>query len=298
MWIVYHVFPAVLAVSAGICLYISLCKLCETRTSWRRASALIAALAALFMLDLCSMWTLFMMHLCVFLRIAWLSDLHYPTSADAGALRQLVRRISDEQPDVIILGGDIVDEHTSAAQMEEAFDELGKLRSSLGIYYIYGNHDCARYADQPAYSEEQLERAIARQGIEILCDERVLLRDDVMLVGRDDRTHAQGSRAAAEELMGDEDVCHILLDHRPLQLAENAAAGYDLQLSGHTHDGQIFPIGTLCSLLGLNELEHGTLHADGFSAVVSSGAGTWGYPVRTQGISEYVVIDMKKAADA
>ena len=256
MWIVYHVFPAVLAVSAGICLYISLCKLCETRTSWRRASALIAALAALFMLDLCSMWTLFMMHLCVFLllwllarrlssrrlcwglplscllaaamilggmanardihatrvtienerldedlRIAWLSDLHYPTSADAGALRQLVRRISDEQPDVIILGGDIVDEHTSAAQMEEAFDELGKLRSSLGIYYIYGNHDCARYSDQPAYSEEQLERAIARQGIEILCDERVLLRDDVMLVGRDDRTHAQGSRAAAEELM-------------------------------------------------------------------------------------------------
>ena len=353
MWIVYHVFPAVLAVSAGICLYISLCKLCETRTSWRRASALIAVLAALFMLDLCSVWTLFMMHLCVFLllwllarrlssrrlcwglplscllaaamilggmanardihatrvtieneqldedlRIAWLSDLHYPTSADAGALRQLVRRISDEQPDVIILGGDIVDEHTSAAQMEEAFDELGKLRSSLGIYYIYGNHDCARYSDQPAYSEEQLERAIARQGIEILCDERVLLRDDVMLVGRDDRTQAQGARAAAEELMGDEDVCHILLDHRPLQLAENAAAGYDLQLSGHTHDGQIFPIGTLCSLLGLNELEHGTLHADGFSAVVSSGAGTWGYPVRTQGISEYVVIDMKKAADA
>ena len=141
MWIVYHVFPAVLAVSAGICLYISLCKLCETRTSWRRASALIAAIAALFMLDLCSVWTLFMMHLCVFLllwllarrlssrrlcwglplscllaaamilggmanardihatrvmienerldedlRIAWLSDLHYPTSADAGAL--------------------------------------------------------------------------------------------------------------------------------------------------------------------------------------------------------------------
>ena len=59
MWIVYHVFPAVLAVSAGICLYISLCKLCETRTSWRRASALIAALAALFMLDLscyCGCW--------------------------------------------------------------------------------------------------------------------------------------------------------------------------------------------------------------------------------------------------
>ena len=75
-------------------------------------------------------------------------------------------------------------------------------------------------------------------------------------------------------------------------------ACHPLQLSGHTHDGQIFPIGTLCSLLGLNELEYGTLHADGFSAVVSSGAGTWGYPVRTQGISEYVVIDMKKAADA
>ena len=73
MWIVYHVFPAVLAVSAGICLYISLCKLCETRTSWRRASALIAAIAALFMLGPCSVWTLFMMHLFVFL-LLWLPE--------------------------------------------------------------------------------------------------------------------------------------------------------------------------------------------------------------------------------
>lgn len=229
------------------------------------------------------------------LRIVWLSDLHYPTALDSDALRELCARISAEHADLIILGGDIVDEHTNAAQMQEAFSALGQMRSTLGTYFIYGNHDRARYADQPAFSDDQLAAAISSAGIRILQDTQAMPRDDIVLIGREDPAYARHQDVPS---IDNSDVCHIVLDHRPLQLQENAAAGHDLQLSGHTHDGQIFPLGTLCAMMGLNEWEYGMWTQADLTAIVSSGAGTWGYPVRTQGISEYVCIDIKKAADA
>lgn len=350
MWFVYHVMPALLAAASGICLYVSLRHMPCDAAAGRKVKLAATLLAVAGMLDFCSVWTLFMMHLCVFLllwlllrklahrrmiwgfplscllalaliiggmgnarvihrtyyelvndklnddlRIVWLSDLHYPTALDSDALRELCARISAEHADLIILGGDIVDEQTNAAQMQEAFSALGQMRSTLGTYFIYGNHDRARYADQPAFSDDQLAAAISSAGIRILQDTQAMPRDDIVLIGREDPAYARHQDVPS---IDNSDVCHIVLDHRPLQLQENAAAGHDLQLSGHTHDGQIFPLGTLCAMMGLNEWEYGMWTQADLTAIVSSGAGTWGYPVRTQGISEYVCIDIKKAADA
>ena len=85
----------------------------------------------------------------------------------------------------------------------------------------------------------------------------------------------------------------VVLDHRPVELEENADAGVDLQLSGHTHAGQIWPTGQLAELLGINEMNYGIKNIEGFLAFVSSGIAGWGYGVGTGGHSEYVLIEVK-----
>ena len=84
----------------------------------------------------------------------------------------------------------------------------------------------------------------------------------------------------------------ILIDHQPLERAENERLGVDLQLSGHTHNGQVFPIGMLSSLLSINEQTYGLQTIGDLTSIVSSGAGGWGYAFRNEGICEYVVIDL------
>ena len=88
----------------------------------------------------------------------------------------------------------------------------------------------------------------------------------------------------------------LLLDHQPVDLADNARAGIDLELSGHTHGGQIWPMGILSKLTGVNEEYYGIHQIGDFQVIVSSGMAGWGYPVRTEGSSEYVVVNIRPSA--
>ncbi|MBP2032075.1 putative MPP superfamily phosphohydrolase [Clostridium algifaecis] len=85
----------------------------------------------------------------------------------------------------------------------------------------------------------------------------------------------------------------LLLDHQPFELQKNDELGYDLQLSGHTHAGQIWPVGLLSDILRTNELNYGYKKLSNMQAIVSSGMAGWGYPIRTEANSEYVIIDIK-----
>lgn len=226
-----------------------------------------------------------------------LTDLHYGTVQNPRVLQSKLREINGLNPDLIVLGGDIVEEGASREEMEQIFQTLGELQSAYGTYYVYGNHDRQLYADRRsggrAYTEDQLAEAIERNGITILRDQITELGPDLTLAGREDASYPGGRAQAAELLAGaDPDRFLIVADHQPVDANQNAALGVDLQLSGHTHAGQIFPAGLLTEkIFGFS---YGQYWQGQCSVVVSSGAAGWGFPIRTEKRCEYVVVHLRK----
>lgn len=233
------------------------------------------------------------------LRIGLLSDLHYGTVLHQEKLAEYVEIINQEEADVIVLDGDIVDESTTYDEMKEVFQELAKLKATYGVFYIYGNHDESMYRTNPSFNDEQLSQTIRENGITILADETYKLRDDVTMIGRKDATlsRKQGRMSSLELLEGvDSNDFLLLLDHQPKDLKANDEAGYDLQLSGHTHGGQIWPMGTFAEWFGFMEEDYGYRAMDHMQVVVSSGFSGWGFPLRTQAHNEYVILNITSTA--
>ena len=224
-------------------------------------------------------------------RILFVSDLHFGTAMDVERLRAYCDEMQETKPDLVLLGGDIVDESTGKADMQAAFAALGSIESTYGTYFVYGNHDRANYASSRPYSAQELEAAILDSGIVILRDERVQA-GELTLCGTEDLSSR--SRLPAAELLKDADGAGLtlVLSHQPGGAEEYAAAGADLMLSGHTHDGQIWPLGYINALIGP---KYGEYTFGDMTLLVSSGICGWGYPVRTQGVSEYVLIDLLPA---
>lgn len=225
-------------------------------------------------------------------RIVLITDTHYGTIQDPAVLRAAAEEINALAPDIVILGGDIVEEDTSKEAMEEAFRTLGSLKSTYGVYYVYGNHDRQLYTDAPAYTENELAQAVTANGIVILDDRTVNIGRELVLAGREDVGRRQGRLPAQELLKGaDRSRFLIVADHQPVGAEENAAQGVDLELSGHTHAGQLLPIGYINILRGMRN--YGLSRADGCTVIVSSGVAGWGFPIRTQGRCEYAVITLR-----
>lgn len=230
--------------------------------------------------------------------IALITDLHYGNALTAEDLAADVRALTEARPDLVLLGGDIVDERTTGQGMREAFARLAEIPSRDGTYYVYGNHDKALYTAEPAFTPEDLAETITASGITILEDRSVTLPAGLTLTGRQDRSDPMRTgipRASSAALMEglDPAAYHILLDHQPRYFEENAAAGYDLMLSGHTHSGQIWPMGLIVEALDKGTILYGHEVRDGMDVIVSSGLVGWGYPIRTEGHSEYVLVHLK-----
>ncbi len=226
-------------------------------------------------------------------RVVFISDTHYGTIQSNKLLNEKVEEINRLQPDIVILGGDIVEEGTDKNEMNEVFEALSGINSTHGTYFIYGNHDRQRYTSTPAYSEAELTDTISKNGIQILKDDCIEISNDILLVGREDLS-AKNDRLTADALSDaiDRDRFILVADHQPNDIESNVAIGTDLQLSGHTHGGQIFPLGWMSFLY--NGYVYGEYKADNTTVIVSSGFAGWGFPIRTQGVSEYVVVDLLK----
>lgn len=226
-------------------------------------------------------------------RIAVISDLHYGLTMDAEELREYCEEIGRQDPDLVVLCGDIVDEQTGLTRMREVFSLLGGIESRYGVFFVYGNHDRSRYTDDPAFTEIQLQEELDSAGIQILQDESYALNEEFILIGKEDISLAgQDGRKTNEELLEDvnRNAFLLLLDHQPAGLSANSRAGYDLQLSGHTHKGQIWPAGLISEWLGIGDLNYGYEKIGDFQVIVSSGMAGWGYPIRTSGHSEYLMV--------
>jgi predicted MPP superfamily phosphohydrolase len=211
------------------------------------------------------------------LRIAVASDIHLGTVIGRRRFDRIVERIDALQPDVILLPGDIVDEDLGPVIRENLGERLRGLTSRYGVYAVTGNHEYIGGVEAAvAYLREH--------GVTVLRDEAHVLPDGVTIVGREDRSlgqMARGKRKELENLLAGVDMTKpvILMDHQPFHLEEAERCGVDLQLSGHTHHGQLWPLNYITK--AIYEVSMGYKKKGNTHIYVSCGIGTWGPPVRT-----------------
>ncbi len=222
--------------------------------------------------------------------IVLISDVHTTGLSSPEHVAKYCEEISALNPDFVLLDGDIFEEETTLADLREVARLLGGIQCKQGVFFAYGNHDNSFYTDTPNYTPDDVRSALGENGITILQDEAVTL-GNVTLVGRSDVS--LGPRKATAELLDgiDPDNYIVVMDHQPVNLEENAEAGADLQLSGHTHGGQIFPLGVLMQWI-TGWLKRGSREIGDFTAITSSGFAGWAYPLKTEGRSEYLYIQI------
>ncbi len=233
-------------------------------------------------------------------RAALIADVHFSVSVDLNTLKEKCDEISSNNVDMVFLCGDIVDENTSKDNMEQVFKAFSEIKSTYGVYYVYGNHDRQLYRNNRKYTEEELKSAIESFGITILQDEKAEAGDEIVVVGREDASYHQTlgkseERDSIEELIKDidKDKFIIVLDHQPKEYEENSMVGTDLILSGHTHAGQMWPVNIAFKFLKFDDAVYGYTKIDATQAFITSGFAGWGYSVKTSSPAEYVIIDIK-----
>ncbi len=223
------------------------------------------------------------------LTIAVASDIHLGTIMESRRLGAIAARINALEPDIVLLPGDIVDESVSLAEEEKMISALRSIRAPLGVFSVPGNHE---YYGGLAKNMEYLTRG----GVRVLQDEAFAVGGAFILAGRKDPTALRfgETRKALAEILGSAGVDRalpvILLDHQPLRLKEAEEAGVDLQLSGHTHAGQLFPLNLINKRI--YEQYWGYLRKGRTQYYVSCGVGTWGPPVRTGSVPEIVRVEV------
>lgn len=225
-------------------------------------------------------------------KIALLSDVHYGKVNNKNDLKRLAENLSDQTLDLVIFCGDIIDEDTTEAQTREIFSILGTVKSTYGSYFVFGNHDRQPYSKKPVFTQAELVALIERNGITVLDDGAVNIGDDILLVGRRDENE---QRKSVEQLLDGADGSKYVIcaDHEPHGFKEKSDAGVDLQLSGHTHGGQLFPVGTFMKWLNIGDAVYGKKSVGNMVAITTSGI-TGSHPLRTQGKSEYAVITVTR----
>ena len=230
--------------------------------------------------------------------IVWVSDVHYGTVQNPQLVKESISKINDLKPDIVILGGDIVDERTSKEDMNEVFKEFGQINSTYGTYYVFGNHDTQPSSTDyengnRTFTDEELNKSITDSGIKILSDEKTTINDDIVLVGRSDASWEDRiDRINISQILNESDLSKyvVVLDHQPVEYEENSQQGADLQISGHTHGGQIFPYAIFESFM--DRLIYGEYHFGNMEQIVSSGLTGWGWPMRNEAKCEYVLINI------
>lgn len=220
------------------------------------------------------------------LNIVMISDIHLGNIINTERLHTMVNEINSLNPDVVIIPGDIIDTHIEPFLNENMATEFSNIKSKYGTFATLGNHDI--YSD----SINTLISKLEENNVTILRDEAKLIDNSFYIIGRDDvAIESLGNKrkdlnSITNEL--DSSKCKIVVDHNPKYINDSLEANANIQLSGHTHNGQIFP-GNLITK-ALFEIDHGYLKKDNLNVIVSSGYGLWGPPFRIGSQSEIINI--------
>ncbi|MDR3254684.1 MAG: metallophosphoesterase [Synergistaceae bacterium] len=230
------------------------------------------------------------------IKIALISDIHLGKLAGPRRLGRIVELLNSRRPDIVLIAGDTIDD-ADWLRMEKRRDAaartLSSLKPRLGVWAVPGNHDYYAGIDDSI-------RFLEGCGIYVLRDAWAAPGGEMILIGRDDRSGQMfkggKERSSLNEITSsiphwdERKLPVVLLDHQPFNLEESASAGVDLQLSGHTHRGQLFPVNFIVA--AMYEKHYGAYAKGGTRYYISSGAGTWGPPLRTVGRPEVVFINL------
>lgn len=225
--------------------------------------------------------------------VVFIADLHVGSAQPFSVTEKTIAQVRALQPEATILGGDIVDDYTTKEEMEATFRLFASFETP--VYYLYGNHDRqghADYAGGKKFTQADLEAAMEANGVHILKDSFAQLAPDLLLLGREDITEGDGRADISTLKNPAPEKFLIVADHQPVEFKENLPVGTDLQLSGHTHAGQLFPLGALYSVIGYCYGDY----TEGDAVMnVSAGACGWRVPMRTDAHCHYEVITLKPA---
>ena len=217
-------------------------------------------------------------------KFVFISDMHVGSAQPMSVTEKTISDIKAQNPDFIILGGDIVDDYTTKSEMEETFRLFGQ--TGIPVYYIYGNHEVVQHPEYMKngieYTEKDLVQAMEKNGIKILADSYADIAPDLVLLGRQDDASVLRKDEAFEKKPPEKFL--LVADHQPL------GTEADLIVSGHTHAGQFFPLKALYAVIGKVE---GDYHIGDIPMYVSSGASGWRVPFRTDSRSAFEVITLK-----
>jgi len=220
------------------------------------------------------------------LNIVVASDIHMGTIVTNGRVRKLVDMVNGLNPDIILLPGDILDEDLEPVLRRNLGEDISKLKAKYGVYAVNGNHEFIGGA-------EEADKYLRNHGINLLRDSVTVIDDRFLIVGREDLSvNRIRKRKTIDELLSgyNKELPIILLDHQPFKLFEAENAGVDLQLSGHTHHGQLFPFNYLTKKI--YEVSWGYKKKGNTNIYVSSGYSGWGPPVRLGSRTEIVNIKL------
>ena len=226
------------------------------------------------------------------LNIVAVSDIHLGTMVNESKLDRLIARVNSLHPDVMIIAGDNIDNNIKVVQHDKLLERFQNIESRYGIYSCPGNHE---YISGAQHYFDYFEQ----NGIHILKDSVVELPAGLYLLGRDDisaHRHSNQKRKSLHELTAglDFNKALIVLDHQPYKLEQTAALSIDLQFSGHTHNGQIWPLNYITH--SLFEKSWGYLKKGNTHFYISAGFGTAVIPMRLGSHSEIVHIKLVNRA--
>ncbi|MDR0486689.1 MAG: metallophosphoesterase [Treponema sp.] len=231
------------------------------------------------------------------MRIALISDLHIGGTVNKARVSRIVDTINRAEPDVVCITGDIFDGSTEKVQdLPAIISEFRRIQAPLGIYACLGNHDVDRMFQGGGTG--RIEDILSQAGVVLLQDEAAAVTEYISIAGRRDARPIgmNKTRASAAELCAAIDPRRtvIVLDHQPTQFAEIEKAGADIVLCGHTHRGQLFPANLITRRIykRAGGVHYGYWKGTTLQAVVTSGAGTWGPPVRIATQNEVAIIDV------
>lgn len=216
-------------------------------------------------------------------KVVAVSDIHLGYGTEKQDLSRYVEMINAQEPDLILIGGDLIDNSVVPLYVENMKEELAQLKAPLGIYMVPGNHEYISGIDASI-------RFIEETSIQMLRDSVVTLPNGIQLIGRDDRSNH--ARLSLQQLIASTNPASpiLLLDHQPYNLKETEAVGIDLQFSGHTHRGQIWPLNLITDRIF--EQSYGYRMWGKSHIYVSSGLSLWGPPFRIGTNSEMVVFNL------
>lgn len=220
------------------------------------------------------------------LKIALVSDVHLGEIIGNSRLKTMIDKINALDADAVIIAGDLIDSNLEPMLQDDMLSQLKYLKSKYGTFFAFGNHDF--YTGR----SDEIAEILRENGVHVLRDEAALINDEFYIIGEDDKAILKyGGNNKPLNCITDtlnKDKLSILINHVPNDIDESSTNGIDLQVSGHTHRGQLFP----CNLVtrSIFDIDYGLKKFDNTNVVVSSGYGTWGPPLRIGSRSEIVMI--------